>query len=292
MPNGVVSGVDNGTDAERFTFRWTPASVNVADDRGEEPCDPDYVDRVFYNEIICTMITSLEPLTLNPNNGIDDIVVTAYSLQLIDATANPGWLAPGYDSSQARMVVVGRYPTNANECNVVNSGGSAIVLQGASRLGEDRDPFDFNGNNAREVKPPNIANPAAPYYQTAGVYNEIAGYDPVGGNATEAEKQIGFSLYGNHKIENTFCLGSDWTIGRIENLMNMPNYGLQTNAEREMLPSQGVVLVEVFWEHEMLLKIPLLSPVFTAVGNQDGKMVISVWAAFPQAAVEPHILFP
>ena len=112
------------------------------------------------------------------------------------------------------------------------------------------------------------------------------------GNVTDAEKQVGFSLYGNHKIENTFCVGSEWTMSEIEALMNLPNYGLQNNSEKEMLPSQGVVMVEVFWEHEMLLKIPVLSPVFTAVGNADGKMVISVWAAFPQSAVEPHIQFP
>ena len=41
----------------------------------------------------------------------------------------------------------------------------------------------------------------------------------------------------------------------------------------------------------MLLKIPVLSPVFTAVGNDDGKMVINVWAAFPLSTVEPYIIF-
>ena len=51
--------------------------------------------------------------------------------------------------------------------------------------------------------------------------------------------------------------------------------------KQSYLPSQGLILVEIYWEHEMLLKIPLLSPVFTAVGNADGKMVINVWAAFP-----------
>jgi len=59
-----------------------------------------------------------------------------------------------------------------------------------------------------------------------------------------------------------------------------------------MLPGQGMALVELYWQHEMLLQMPLLSPVFTAVGNSDGNMVIYVWAAFPLPEVEPFIVFP
>jgi hypothetical protein len=154
---------------------------------------------------------------------------------------------------------------------------------------EGRDPFDFNANNKRDIKPP-FENPVI--IDNNDDFTEIEGYDAPTADSLQAERQRGFALYGNHKLENTFCVGSEWTMSEIEALMNVPSYGLLNNAERKMLPSQGVVMVEMFWEHEMLLKIPLLSPVYTAVGNQDGKMVINVWAAFPQAAVEPHIQFP
>ena len=73
--------------------------------------------------------------------------------------------------------------------------------------------------------------------------------------------------------------------------MNLPGYELDTTTRKSYLPSQGLILVEMYWEHEMLLKIPVLSPVFTAVGNDDGKMVINVWAAFPLSTVEPYIIF-
>jgi Flp pilus assembly protein TadG len=284
MPN-VTTPTDTGTDVERFRFRWMPDGTSVAGSVGDQPCRENLgYDRLFYNEVICTMITSMEPLSLNPMNGIDDIVVSAFSLQLIDATAHGDWLAPGYNDSQLQMVVVGRYPSNANECNVLNGGGAPVIIQG-----EGRDPFDFNANLKRDVKPP-FEDPVI--INNDNDFTEVIGYDAPVGAAADAEKQVGFSMYGNHKIENTFCVGSEWTMTEIEALMNVPSYGLLSNGEKEMLPSQGVVMVEVFWEHEMLLKIPILSPVFTAVGNEDGKMVISVWAAFPQAAVEPHIQFP
>ncbi len=66
---------------------------------------------------------------------------------------------------------------------------------------------------------------------------------------------------------------------------------MNSTVRKSYLPSQGLILVEMYWEHEMLLKIPILSPVFTAVGNEDGKMVIDVWAAFPLSSTEPYIIF-
>ena len=91
MPNGVVSlppdsagdiaTRDNGTDTERQLYRWSETHPQA--------CDPQYVDRVFYNEVICTMITTMEPLSMNPSNGIDDIIVTGYALQMVDPSADP-----------------------------------------------------------------------------------------------------------------------------------------------------------------------------------------------------------
>jgi hypothetical protein len=160
----------------------------------------------------------------------------------------------------------------------MDAGGNPVLIGH-----ELRDPFDFNNSGGRDQAPPNGSDD----------FTEVEGFDVrETAVAANAEKHVGFSLFGNHKIDETFCIGSDWTMRDVENLVNLPNYDLTTFDEMACKPSQGLILVEVHWEHEMLLKIPLLSPVYTAVGNQDGKMVINVWAAFPLAAAEPHILFP
>ena len=148
---------------------------------------------------------------------------------------------------------------------------------------EGRDPFDINHNGRRDVAPPDGTDS----------FTEVEGYDQIvlAGDVANAEKQIGFPLFGNHKIPDTACTGSEWTVRQVEDLMNLPGYQLNNSARKSFLPSQGLILVEMYWEHEMLLKIPVLSPVFQAVGNDDGKMVINVWAAFPLSTVEPYIIF-
>ncbi len=291
---------ENGTDEERSYFRWMPEAFSIYPYAGDprKACDPGQVARAFYNEVLCTMITSLEPLSLNPENGIDDMIISGFSLQMVDPTAQPYQMLPAQHpgaDDEPQVIVVGRYPTNANECDVLNGGGVPVL---SPRPGdESRDPFDLNDNNARDVAAPDIpsTDPNVPP-EVAGHFTEIAGYDlrPVPASdsnwAQHAEKQVGFSLFGNHKIDGTYCVGSEWTLREVEDLMNLPNYD---PAEQGIyLPNQGLVMVEIFWQHEMLLKIPVLSPVFTAVGNDDGKMVINVWAAFPLASVEPHIQFP
>jgi hypothetical protein len=52
-----------------------------------------------------------------------------------------------------------------------------------------------------------------------------------------------------------------------------------------MLPNQGIVIVEMHWQHRLLLNLPF----FTALGDLP---VINVWAAFPLPTVEPYIVFP
>lgn len=276
MPNNDA----NGSDSERFFYRWYPPDLRatVPESWGDTCLDYDETtgiqfDRKFYNEVICTMVISMDPLVLNPENGIDDMIVSGYALQMIDASAHPSWL-PTYDSSIAQMVVVGRYPTNANECQVqLDALGNPSAILDAK---EGRDPFDIDRSGG----------------QTTSPFVEISGYDAASADPSAAEKQVGFALFGNHRIPGYACTGSEWTMSRMENLMNLPNFDLTDNAQRAALPSQGVILTEIYWEHEMLLKIPVLSPVFTVVGNDDGKMVISVWAAFPLSSVEPHIIFP
>ncbi len=279
---------DNGDDTDRQLYRWSESHP--------EACDPQYVDRVFYNEVICTMLTTMQPLSMNPSNGIDDIIVTGYALQAVDPAAHPGALAAypyrPFNNDDPQVVVAGRYPTNANECDVIhsnevyNSDGtlrSFVPVVGSRTVDDGRDPFDINRNGRRDVAPPDGTDS----------FTEVEGYDQVevAGHEADAEKQIGFPLFGNHKIPHTSCVGSEWTVSQVEQLMNLQQFNLDTATRKSYLPSQGLILVEMYWEHEMLLKIPVLSPVFTAVGNQDGKMVIDIWAAFPLSTVEPYIIF-
>lgn len=303
MPYDLMNPLD--TDSHRFEYRWYPDVASPpAGSQGQEPCDTNYTPRVFYNEVLCTMIVSMEPLTLNPENGVDDIVVSGFGLQMVDpsrTTNSSWWLVPDpirpVPGNVPQTVVAARYPANANECDVTIAGGLPVV-----NARERRDPFDFNNNNIRDIQP---TNETPIIIDGTNDFTEVAGYDAIATNATDAEKQVGFALFGNHRIPGTFCIGSDWTMNDVEVLMNLPQYDLQNvdvwggvpnpnspQQKTSCLPGQGLILVELHWEHEMLLKIPILSPVFTAVGNADGKMVINVWAAFPLAAVEPHILFP
>ncbi len=275
----------NGSDPERYMYRWGPTQDVVTGNPGPYACDPRYTTRFFYNEVICTMIASMDPLVLNPSNGIDDIIVSGFSLQLVDPSSHPSWLSPlarAIPQDVPQIVVVGRYPTNANECDVqvINGVDTVSPLEG-------RDPFDFNGNGRRDMTAAD--DPTGVLHDD---FTELPGYDAMASNPRDAEKQVGFSLFGNHKIPNTECVGSEWTMLKVEQLFNLPDFNMNNNTTRDYLPSQGMALVEMYWEHEMLLKIPVLSPVFTVVGNPDGKMVINVWAAFPLPSVEPDIIFP
>lgn len=279
-----ISATD--TEANRKTYRF-----EANDTIGQSACNAQFTDRLFYNEVICTMLISLDPLVLDRDNDIDDIIVTGYSIEMVNAYAHPNWLpaaARPIAADVPQLVVAGRYPTIANECDVVETAPGTYTV--AAR--EPRDPFDFNMNGYQDdgSTPLTVDN--------SNDFEELAGMDSIGTTFLNAEKQVGFSLYGNHKIPGTLCVGSEWTMREIETLMNISEYENAADpaperiAARAMMPGQGMVMVEMYWEHEMLLKIPVLSPVFTAVGNAEGKMVINVWAAFPLPAVEPYIIFP
>jgi hypothetical protein len=218
----------------------------------------------FYNFITCLMERSLAPLelqvgicdntTVPPTPCQDDMVVSAFSLQAIDNTAvtlkNP---VPGAPSG-VNMVVVGRWPHNANECGY-NAAG-AVSPQ------EPRDPFDFSSNQDDDE--------AVNYYDTI------------------PEEQRGFVYLAQHRLwGNPNCYGSEWTVAEVEQLINLPNFSLNV-AQRQKLPNQGMVLVELFWQHRLLLQNPVFNPVFNALGTNT---IISVWAAFPVPAAEPRIRF-
>lgn len=241
--------------------------------------------RAFYNEVICTMTASLEPLTLSTDNEIDDIIVSGFAIENVDASRFATWLGPNRPfpgQNIPQLVVAGRWPTNANECDVqeIPLGSGTLVVQGR----DPRDPFDIDESNNRTIWD-GVAT-------ANGVtdFTEIEGFDARGGNASVAEKQVGYVWLGQHVIPGTRCIGSEWTIADVERLVNLPNYNLSSDDERRLLPSQGLVLVEMYWQHELLLKFPLFNPVYSLLGDRT---ILYVWSAFPLPSTEPYdLVFP
>ncbi|MDZ4763454.1 MAG: TadE family protein [Chloroflexota bacterium] len=291
----------NGTNADRLRSRNYDPSTGLCTESVTN-----YFDAIgFYDSVVCIMLRSMPPLIMDPNNDVDDIVISGFGLARVnpadnDASlpvggSNPPWLGPNraIAADIPQMVVVSRFPSNANECDVtLDAGGAAAVTPL-----EPRDPFDFNENNLVD-RNPTASEPALDVVtEILNEYNEVIvsfenpGYDATAANVTDAEKQIGFVWFGNHVIEGTNCVGSEWTMLQIEQLMNLPNFSLESpfgptdQSRREMLPNQGVVIVEMFWQHRLLLNLPF----FTALGDLP---TISVWAAFPLPTIEPYIVFP
>jgi len=61
--------------------------------------------------------------------------------------------------------------------------------------------------------------------------------------------------------------------------------------QRRHIPSNGLVLVEMFWGHTPLLNFPGLYPLLQFLQGNAQDVTISVWAAFPAPAVEPNVVF-
>jgi hypothetical protein len=225
----------------------------------------------FYNIIGCIMLRSIEPLVMDNTNGEDDIIISAFSLQTFIPQTNPTLPATVPTN---RAVVVARYPSNANECVTY----------------AERDPFDYYSIGT--------FNPYDPNDSTNPVQNrrrvELDGYDGLtSGTASgrpypaDTARQVGFMFYNNHEIPGTVCTGSEFKTAELETMFNLNNFGL-TTATRQFMPSYGVTLAEIYWQHHLLLQFPAFSPVFRALGNQT---VVHVWAAFPTPSIEPRIRF-
>jgi hypothetical protein len=238
------------------------------------------VYRGFYNLIACTVVNSMDPLTLDnptdPLQGDDDLVVSAFSLQMFTPSVVGATFPRELDNSTFRnqMRVVGRYPSNANEC-----------ISPAGVSSEVRDPFDTDDDNLFD-----------PW--------ELTGWDNNPASATSYENQRGFTWHGHHEITGIpGCYGSEWTVEEIETAFNLTLLGALNDDQRSNIPSQGVVLVEIFWQHEMLVQFPLFNPAFNALqdacpGGRPApgdppcnRTIISVWAAFPIPSLEPAIRF-
>jgi len=291
-------------------FTDFPALINGADRNRYFTCsevrNPNNTElRGFYNYIGCVMTQQMDPLIFDGENNVDDIVISAFSLQAIDPAALPS--TPFYTSGSTprnlinnsldpalgntkQMVVVGRYPSNANECTVDQNANPRVW---------ERDPFDFFQDSTRDFKLEDTSKPASD--EDNRFYVELEGYDPpsyppyAGASSNMPERQRGWVFFAQHGMSDAYnpttgvkqCYGSEWTIDEVEALMNLPGFGLLNN-QRQRVPSQGLVLVEMFWKHELLLKNPVFNPVWTILGDST---TISVWAAFPLPTTEPRIKF-
>lgn len=264
--------------------------------------------RRFYNTVICRMFDAMSPLPydgddpttadpLNDGNGVDDIVVSGFALQTVDpqdsnipsAMRSTIDLISGYPTDQQQVIVVGRYPTNANECT--------------TEAGAERDPFNYISYTAAGYTngTRNYVVPSGTDVEANRLYFELVGDD------AGTERQRGFVFSGQHVIGSTRsnpvasqCYGSEWTIDRVERLMNVSgftflNSATVNKAQRAGLPSEGLVLVEMFWQHELLLRNPVFNPVFNILNDptnpNNGGTLISVWAAFPLPTIEPRIKY-
>jgi hypothetical protein len=260
----------------------------------------------FYNFLACVMQRSLDPLPFGKGQRVargadpdgffpDDIVISAFAVQAVDPL-DPLWRTtagaamysdidwPLGPTGGPQAIVVGRWPTNANECHYREDGSAYDNVNNAGRGVDGRDPFDWIRDNGRNLHPRNASLPVADREQRH--YLEIAALD-----STVRERQRGFAWTGQHKIAGTGCYGSEWDISDVEDLINLQQFNLTTD-QRAYLPSQGVVLVEMWWEHESLSQFvglaPVISPVFAILGTDT---VVEVWAAFPLPQVEPRIDF-
>jgi hypothetical protein len=247
------------------------------------------------------MVRSMNPLefhgdsideTTNPDTSQpypDDIIISAFSVRSFDnpsslegsvrnriqwPLANPAIVLPGntVDMNQPQVVVVGRFPSNANEC------------QG------DRDPFDYivGGEPADEVTMDSTGTYLLEMHREADDGSVVA-Y----GDTSTTENQRGFVWIGQHLGDpGRGCKGSDWSTEDVERLINLQSFELDASG-RKYVPSQGIILVEMHWHHESLTQFiglaPVLSPVLAIMGEET---TISVWAAFPLPTVEPRIEMP
>lgn len=246
----------------------------------------------FFESVACVTVDAMLPLAVDTTDDEfkDDIVVSVFSINLIPSATDPNLTAqgqtnlaaiskpfkdggqdptftssaPGGNPDSAQVMVTGRYPSNANECN-----------------NDHRDPFDINSSgtlntfeldsNRRYIMDPDNDGTI-----------ENAFFD-----AATNEQQRGFALTGKWEAEDgsSGCFGSEWSIRRMEAAFNLRNIQRDADQMQSVPPSQAVVLVEIFDRHDLLLDFPAFSPLYTILGGEDGAY-IKVWAAFPVPSAE------
>ncbi len=288
----------------------------------------------FYTQVACTAYNSLSPLnrsvypdinatnddavrarlSLDSTNSVprNDVIVSVFSLNRVpsedttvvddicdgdsdceDAISNlyrpfennpdSDFQARAENASGAQVMVTGRFPANANEC-----------------ADDTRDPFDIDANDQYD-----------PYELDAArltILNSNANtrlFDSGASSATDNNHR-GFSLTGRwlQNAGGEDCYGSEWNIDRIEALVNLRGVDSDGDGDLEILEAdidrvpdrQGIVLVEIFWRHDLLLDLPLYGNIFRMFGSgnptlDDDSTYLNVWAAFPISTVNLDLEF-
>jgi hypothetical protein len=196
------------------------------------------------------------------------------------------------------MMVVGRYPTNANECDAVETAPGSNTFTASM---DPRDPFDFNSNLRIDRWTSVTGDPTVvyPFIWNSSFSELYPGYDDNQVDLLLKEKQVGVSFIGQHRAVltrpdgsqlQTLCLGSEWSIADVEQMLNLSGY-VSTAGERDLLAGTGLVLAEIYWQHEMLLKLPVFNPVYNMLSPDGEPPTVYVWAAFPLPSTAPNIVF-
>ncbi len=252
----------------------------------------------FYEAIACLALDSMSPLNMEVDADLDgeaddvqnnnnDIIISVFSTNVIPDPAiltgqaktnseSIGDNRPFRDSSQSedfrdsapdgnpnapQIMVTGRYPANANECP-----------------GDDhRDPFDLNGNGSfDDFEKDTVRQGILDSDQTHTALMDNGGLSVDG--------QRGFAYTGRW-LNRSGCFGSEFSIRDIEAIINLRGIGLDTEEMGQLPTSQAFALVEVAWNHQLLLNFPGFSPVFDILGGEGGAYIF-VWAAFPVPSAE------
>jgi hypothetical protein len=208
----------------------------------------------FYDGIACSAVFNMAPLELDREK--DDIVISVfgYTPYPVDCDFDPLTTEP----ECSEMRISGRWPVRSNECT--------------ADPGDSRDPFDLNQNNTGDTTGPLIEVSTVfgnPTYQA---------FDP----GTESVR--GYILLGNQAANGSgSCRGSRFSLTDVEDRLNdSVTLGATQNlqdAEFDLVPAYGLVLVEIQWHSYQLLGLPFF--------NIANPIELHIWGIFPLSAAEP-----
>jgi hypothetical protein len=261
----------------------------------------------FYDRVMCEAINNMQPLVFDDpaddaglNVSRDDLVISVVSYVTVDLNAlSPAGsqIVPLRDRyGRHYIIVTGRYPMENRYCT-----------------GDYRDPFDFwhpnfvadaNTGLFATIGAANEQNPEAYNRDVRELYNPTAKNIPDENNpgtwvvnprytanprifnsnrglVTQSQGIRGYALTGAMRDDaNPSCLGSKFTIGRIEDTLNAA-VGVAVPEFRESMPNGALVIVEMQWEHTAWFLGPFTAGFRDEAGNPIANPLLYVFAIFP-----------
>ncbi|MBE2195426.1 MAG: pilus assembly protein [Anaerolinea sp.] len=245
----------------------------------------------YFDAVVCQGIKSMEPLlfedmsywgsdgTTDPN-GLNyqknDIVVSAISYTQMDYTnaanllpaggaIDPGGILPPED---VWITVTGRWPLENRYCKVSGS---------APGVGDSRDPFDWKRSEYYTFwKNAPAAFDTDELSGTAGTMRGLLGP----GNSQGIR---GFVFTGKSDAGDG-CIGSRFPVQEVERRLNQD---FSTNAIAKKVRSGGMVIVEFWWQHQLLFAGPIYH-LFNQEGSpEESQPMLYVFGIFPAIGAEP-----